>query len=384
MNNQKTSALRILAVDDEKPILDLYPQILATSQDAADGLSSLISSLDLVLCEQAREAVEAVWQSVEQKRPFAVAFIDINLPPGPDGVWAAEQIRKLDSNINIVLVTGYADPDLKELKHRIPPPDKLLYLGKPFRLQEIWQLVSSQCAKWQAEQDLLAIRANLESLVDVRASELLEANRKLEIEIEDRIRGEESLRSIIGGIVHAMAMIVEGRDPYTAGHQRRVNDLACSIAAEMGISNQEIEGIHVAGLIHDIGKISVPAEILSKPGKLSENEFGLIKEHPRVAYDILKTIDFPWPVAEIVLQHHEKLDGSGYPRGLYKKDIIREARILTVADVVEAMASHRPYRPALGIDKALEEISRNKGILYDSEVVDACVKLFAEKKFRFE
>ena len=147
---------------------------------------------------------------------------------------------------------------------------------------------------------------------------------------------------------------------------------------------QMIKGIGVVGTIHDIGKIIVPAEILSKPGRITDAEFNIIKEHPRTGYDILKGIDFPWPVAQAVLQHHERINGSGYPNQLSGQSIILEARVLAVADVVEAMASHRPYRPSLGIDKALEEISRNKGSLYDITVVDACLKLFREKRYNLE
>ena len=183
------------------------------------------------------------------------------------------------------------------------------------------------------------------------------------------------------GTVQAMAATLETRDPYTAGHQQRVANLARAIAVEMGISEDKIEGIKMAGIIHDIGKIAVPAQILTKPGVLTDLEFNLIKTHAQVGYDILKTIDFPWPIAQMVHQHHERMDGSGYPQGLSGKDILLGARILAVADVVEAMASHRPYRPALGIDKALDEISRNRGVLFDPEVVDACLKLFTEKEF---
>jgi len=157
-----------------------------------------------------------------------------------------------------------------------------------------------------------------------------------------------------------------------------------AIAQEMKLPEDKIEGIRIAALVHDIGKINIPAEILSNPSKLNEMEFSLIKNHPKVGYDILRKIDFPWPVAQIVFQHHERLDGSGYPQGLKVEKILLEARIMAVADVVEAISSHRPYRPALGIDKALEEISKNKGILYDLEVVNACLKLFKEKEFKFE
>jgi HD-GYP domain-containing protein (c-di-GMP phosphodiesterase class II) len=163
-----------------------------------------------------------------------------------------------------------------------------------------------------------------------------------------------------------------------------VSILASAIAGEMNLPQEMIKGIRVVGAIHDIGKISVPAEILSKPGRITEAEFSIIKEHPRTGYDILKGIDFPWPVAQAVLQHHERMNGSGYPNRLSGESIIMEARVIAVSDVVEAMASHRPYRPALGIKKALEEISREKGVLYDSSVVDACLKLFDEKGFKFD
>ncbi len=191
------------------------------------------------------------------------------------------------------------------------------------------------------------------------------------------------LRSAMNSIIDAMAFTVETRDPYTAGHQRRVTDLARAIAAEMGLSDDEIDGIRMAGVIHDLGKISIPAEILSKPGKLSPIEFELIKTHPQTGYDILKNIEFPWPVAQIVYQHHEKLDGSGYPLGVSGSDILIESRVLTVADVVEAIASHRPYRAALGIEKSLEEIVRLRGLHFDAAVVDACVTLFNERGFQF-
>jgi len=194
----------------------------------------------------------------------------------------------------------------------------------------------------------------------------------------------EKLQKTLQGTIHALASTVEIRDPYTAGHQKRVTQLACAIAKEMGISKEQINGLRFAAAIHDIGKIQVPSEILAKPGKLTRIEFAMIKNHPQAGYEILKEIDFPWPLAKIILQHHERMDGSGYPQGLLGKEIILEARILAVADVVETISSHRPYRPALGINKALKEISQKRGILYDSRVVDACLKLFTQKGFRFE
>jgi PAS domain S-box-containing protein/putative nucleotidyltransferase with HDIG domain len=194
----------------------------------------------------------------------------------------------------------------------------------------------------------------------------------------------ERLRITLDGTVHALAATAETTDPYTAGHQQRVAQLASAIARDIGLSDEQIEGVTVAGTLHDIGKIYVPASILSRPGKLSQIEFSLIKAHPVVGYNILKTVEFPWPIAEAVLQHHERLDGSGYPRGLRGDEILMEARILGVADVVEAMSSHRPYRPALGIDKALEEIERGGGTEYEPAVVDVCLRLFNEKGFEFD
>ena len=197
---------------------------------------------------------------------------------------------------------------------------------------------------------------------------------------------EESLRNLqkaLNGTVKALANTLESKDPYTAGHQRRVVQLACALAQELGESPHYIEGMRVMGFLHDLGKIAVPGEILSKPSRLSEYEFNLIKIHPQAGYDILKDIDFPWPVALAVLQHHERLDGSGYPHGLSGHDIIREAKILAVADVVEAIASHRPYRPALGLDQAMAEISRHQGVLYDPAVVQTCLRLLSEKRFTF-
>jgi PAS domain S-box-containing protein len=194
----------------------------------------------------------------------------------------------------------------------------------------------------------------------------------------------DSLRKALSTTIQVMVSTVEARDPYTAGHQIRAADLARTIATEMGLSPEKIEGIRMAGSIHDIGKISIPAEILSKPTKLSEIEFSLIKEHSRKGSEMLKNVESPWPLAEIVHQHHERMDGSGYPRNLKGEEILMEARILTVADVVEAMASHRPYRPGLGIKVALDEIEKNRGIFYDTAVAGACLRLFREKGFKLE
>lgn len=203
------------------------------------------------------------------------------------------------------------------------------------------------------------------------------------IDITESFAARESLEQALNGTIAAIGMTTETRDPYTAGHQRCVTELAVAIAEKLQFDPDTIEGTRVAGLVHDIGKLAIPAEILSKPSALNAMEFALIQSHPQAAYDILQTIVFPWPIAQIVLQHHERMDGTGYPNGLAKDDIRMEARILAVADTVEAMASHRPYRPALGIDRALEEIEKSRGSGFDSAIVEACLELFRHEGFAF-
>ena len=201
---------------------------------------------------------------------------------------------------------------------------------------------------------------------------------------EDLQKSYKSLQKTLNDAIKTMVTIVEMRDPYTAGHQQIVAEIAVAIAREMKLDEKSIENLKTAAIIHDIGKLYVPAEILSKPGKLTSIEISLVKVHAQSGYEILKDVELPYPIAEIVLQHHERLDGSGYPQGLKGDQILIEARIVSVADVVEATTSHRPYRPGFGIDAALEEIEKNKGILYDEKVVEVCVKLFREKGFKFE
>jgi HD-GYP domain-containing protein (c-di-GMP phosphodiesterase class II) len=242
----------------------------------------------------------------------------------------------------------------------------------------------------EAEDKLKKHHDLLENLVQERTAELRKLNRQLQREIEERKRTQKKLshsylqlQQGLDEIVKAMSLTLEERDPYTAGHQRRTTDLSLAIAQEMGLPEHETKGLQMAGLIHDMGKISVPGEILSKPGRLNDAELQLIRRHPQVAYDILHQIDFPWAVDQIVLQHHEKLDGSGYPQGLSGEEILLESRILCVADVVETMETHRPYRPSLGRAAALEEISKNSGVLYDPRVVNACLRLFQEMDFQY-
>ena len=205
--------------------------------------------------------------------------------------------------------------------------------------------------------------------------------RKAEVKLKETM---ESLRRSIRTTIQVLGIASEARDPYMAGHQRRVADLARAIATEMKLSSEIIEVIRMTGAIHDIGKISIPSEILCKPAILTDLEFSLVKAHSQYSYEIMKDVESPWPLANIVYQHHERMDGSGYPQGLKGENILIEARILAIADVVEAMMSYRPYRPSLGLENALTEIENNAGILYDHKATDACLRLFREKGYRLE
>lgn len=205
--------------------------------------------------------------------------------------------------------------------------------------------------------------------------------KKAEVKLQQTL---DSLKRATGTTIQVLISALEAKDPYTAGHQSRSAHLACAIAREMGLTEDKIEGISMAGTIHDIGKLSIPAEILTKPSKLSELEFSLVQEHSRSGYEMLKEVESPWALAEIVYQHHERINGTGYPRNLKGNEILLEARILAVADVVEAIASHRPYRASLGLETALNEIAKNRGILYDEAVTDACLKLFRAKGYELK
>lgn len=224
-----------------------------------------------------------------------------------------------------------------------------------------------------------------------RAAELFLANKELAFQNNEKANRaaeliiiNQELHDALMNTVQVAMILSEMRDPYTTGHERRVAEIAVAISAELCFDRNQQEGIRVAGYLHDVGKIKLPAEILSKPGKLTENEYNLIKDHAQSGYDVLSRVDFPWPIADVALQHHERIDGSGYPKNLKRESIIIEARIIAVADVVEAMSSHRPYRPGLGIEKALAEIERGRALIYDENVVDACLKLFRENGFKIQ
>lgn len=296
---------------------------------------------------------ETALKELEKDLPHLV-LVDIRLTGSMDGIETARLINER-FGIPVIYLSAFADKDILE---KAKQTESYGYLIKPFNDKELSSNI-----------EIAIYKHNSERLV--RESE--EKYREL----------YDKQRRTLRGIIEAMAIVVETRDPFTAGHQHRVSELAAAIAREMERPEDVLEGTIVAAGIHDIGKLGVPSELLSKPSRLSEIEFQLIMTHSRAGYDILKNIDFPWPIAEIVYQHHEKINGTGYPRGLTSKDILMEARIITVADVTEAIASHRPYRPQLGVDVALKELSACRGELYDADVVDTCIKLFNRKGFKF-
>ncbi|GAG73484.1 unnamed protein product [marine sediment metagenome] len=305
-------------------------------------------------------------------------------------VYLDEKDKVLDMNSSFIELFGY---NLEEIKGKninsgiIHPPDKIEE-AKRLTKKSIKGYINYDTIRKKKNGTLFPVSISASS---VKVGEKIKGRIILYQDIAQRKHAEqqvkqgyEKLQRTMEATINTISKIIEIRDPYTAGHQNKVSQLAVAIAQEMKLPEDKIEGIRIAALVHDIGKINIPSEILSKPSKLNNMEFSLIKNHPKVGYDILRRIDFSWPVARIVLQHHERLDGSGYLQGLKGDKILLEAKIIGTADVVEAMSSHRPYRPSLGIDKALEEISQNRGILYDPEIVDVCLKLFKEKSFKFE
>jgi putative two-component system response regulator len=376
----------ILCVDDEETNLELLEEIL------------VLHGYGVVTVTNGQDALLKI-----KSQTIDLVLLDINMP-GMNGLEVCRQIKE-DQNLRdipIIMITGLASHEDRVRGIEAGAED---YFSKPFHQEELLARTKillkmkklndeRKHAEFQREAALSALQKSHDELdyqVQVRTAELAKANEMLQADIEERKRAEEKiqrtldkLKTAVGATIQTMVSAVETRDPYTAGHQVRSADLACAIAVEMGLPEDKIDGILMASSIHDIGKLSIPAEILSKPTKLSVIEFRLIMEHARQGYEILKGVESIWPLAEIVYQHHERMDGSGYPRNLKGDEILIEARILAVADVVEAMASHRPYRPGLGINSALEEIEKNRGTLYDNIVADACLRLFREKDFKLE
>lgn len=326
-----------------------------------------------------KAAEQALRESEEQYRQLVENASDIIFASDLEGHFTSSNpaaSRVYGYTLEEILhlnVAGIVDPEyLPLLRRKIRPKSQSAHHTEPYEL-----LTNSKDGSpvWVEVSTRLVLRDGQPAGVEGIARDVT-ARKQAEDELQ---RSLERLQRTLEQTVYSLAAAVETRDPYTAGHQRRVADLASAVAMELGLSEHQTRGVHMAGLIHDVGKIHIPAEILSKPTRLTEVEWSLVKTHPQVGHDILKSIEFPWPVAQIVLQHHERIDGSGYPVGLSGEDILREARILAVADVVEAMVSHRPYRPARTLEEALQEIEENRGTLYEAHSVDACLRVIAKK-----
>ncbi len=334
----------VLAVDDTPDSLRLLTDMLT---DAGYHVRSAING---ALALRAAAA-----------HPPQLVLLDVSMPD-MDGFEVLRRMKRepLLKDVPVIFVSALSDTQDKLKGFDIGAVD---YVTKPFQREEL-------LARVHTHMELHRLRHHLEEEVEERTRSLTES--------------ELRLRQNLLETVSAVAAMLEKRDPYTAGHQRVVAEMAVAIAQELDLPESQIEGLNLACLIHDIGKINIASEILNRPGKLSDPEFELIKQHPAIGYEILKPIDFPWPIAQTVLQHHERLDGTGYPNGIQGDEIILEARILAVADVIDAMASHRPYRPGRGIEAALAEIENNKGTLFDPQVVDKTLTLFREKHFQYQ
>ena len=347
LRKEEQDAWKIMIVDDEESIRGLLSRMLRLNGNE---------------CALAGSAAEA--RDFIKKKEYDLILCDVNMP-GENGIDFARYALTEYPDMAIIMVTAIDDQEIVKSALEVGAYG---YIVKPFKPSEVIINVCNALHRRNLEIQNSFHRENLEKMV-------MERTLKLKETMND-------LKDAFEGIIEAIAYTLEVKDPYTAGHQQRVSSIACDIAKEIGLSEDQIEGVRIAGAMHDIGKISISSKILTKPGKHTDQEFDIIKTHPQVGYDILKKIKFPWPIAEIIYQHHERMNGSGYPQGLRKKDILLEARIVAVADVVEAMASKRPYRPALGIDEALTEISRNSSKLYDPRVAEVCIKLGMSSKLK--
>jgi putative two-component system response regulator len=335
-NDQASSPL-VLVVDDDDDIRDILSYGITASGCRCLTASSGESALEKLTTE-----------------PIEVVISDIQMA-GMSGLELCREIKdRFDADV--IIITGLVNNFAYE---EIIAQGASDFIEKPIRLAEIV--------------------ARLKRVLHER-----ETRGQLKQTAEELRRNVMRFQKALEGFVQAIALAVEMRDPYTAGHQDRVADLACAIAKKIGLSEDRIYGLRMASVIHDLGKITIPGEILCKPGRLSQPEYQMIKTHVQSGYDILKKIDFPWPLADIVIQHHERMDGSGYPQGLSGEEILIEARILSVADVFETIGSHRPYRPSLGMKKALGELSENSGRLYDPDVVAACLELVNESGYQLK
>jgi putative nucleotidyltransferase with HDIG domain len=338
---------KILAIDDR---LDNLISIKAL-------LRNMIPECEVITAQTGEEGIEKAIKELPD-----TILLDINMPV-MDGYEVCNKLKanSATKHIPVIMITAVRTDSKSRVKGLEIGAD--VFISKPIDADELTSQVRVMLRIKKAEDKLRSEKDILEKMVQKRT---------------------EKIKRVQENMMLTIARIIGTKDPYIAGHHERVSQLAVAIAREMLIPKEQIEGIRVTSMVHDIGKINVPAEILSKPGKLTDIEFGLIQQHTTTGYEVLKTIDYPWPVAEIVYQHHENIDGTGYPRGLNGEDILIEAQIIRVADVVEAMSSHRPYRAALGLEAAIEELFIGRGKKYNQEAVDACVKIFKEGKFKFK
>lgn len=327
----------ILVVDDEKDIREtLFQGIAMAGYD----------------CFMADGGINALKLMSEQQ--IDVVLSDINMLE-MDGIELMKNVREMYDS-DIIIMTGYIDDFSYEEIVGLGASD---FIQKPARIKEVVARIQRVLKERKTFQDRnAALKALQENLAQFQHAMV--------------------------GTIQAISLAIELRDPYTAGHQLRVAELACAIGEELNLSEDRLYGLHMASVLHDLGKITIPAEILARPGGLNELEYGIVQNHVQAGFDIIKKIECPWPLADIVLQHHERMNGSGYPNGLKGEEILLEARILAVSDVIETISSHRPYRPSLGINRAIEEIVSNRGILYDEAVVDVCTALVQEKGFKFK
>jgi len=334
-NKKSPERFHIMVVEEEELIRDMIQQNIEWA-----GYE----------CTIAKSGIEALEILSRDSKKVHIIITDIRMP-GLSGIELTKKIKE-NYDSDVIVMTGFAEDFDYEKVIESGASD---FFQKPINPKEL----------------MLRLKRVLKERI------LLAERNRADKELKKNI---QKLQNAQEQTVAALASTTEIRDPYTSGHQNNVTKIACSIAEHMGLSAELIRGLRIAGLLHDIGKISVPAEILSKPGKITKDEFNIIKSHCRIGHDILKGIEFQWPIAKIVLQHHERMNGSGYPLGIQGEEILLEARILAVADVIEAMSSHRPYRAALGLDVALEEIRKNRGVLFDPVVVDSCLDLASSGK----
>ncbi len=375
MDNLKN--IKVLTIDDE-------PYVRRSIAEYLGGIGYTV-----LQSENGREGIEIFYK---EKPDIVIA--DLRMPE-KDGLEVLETITRESSEIPVILVSGSSViGDVIEAL-RLGAWDYIIKPIKDLAILDFSLKKALERKKMIRESRLY--HEQLEGEINIRTLEISERRKELELtnqllknEISERLYVEDRLKKslnnlerIIDGTINTISKIVEMRDPYTGGHQKHVAQLSRAIAEEMGLAEELVQGIYIAAQLHDTGKIAVPTEILVKPGKLNNLESMFIKYHAKAGWELLSTIEFAWPIGQIVLQHHERINGTGYPFGLRSEYILKEAKIIGITDVVESMMFHRPYREALGLDSALEEITQNKGILYDPEIVDVCISLFKRKGFKF-